>query len=143
MIFIFFHQVPSVLSESSVEHRDSTKGSSSSGVSSDLSDSDHDIDDHTKVFDFHIEASTQTNIDHDALITDEIKMSEEIINNQQQQQQQELLLEEKKSELNQLTLEIEKLSKFKSVIQAQHTSTNSRHSPDQVSSYEELDDLRV
>merc|ERR1739844_114546 len=67
-------------------------------------------------------------------------MSEEITNNQQQQQQ-ELLLEEKKSELNQLTLEIEKLSKFKSVIQAQHTS--SRHSPDQVSSYEELDDLRV
>ena len=42
------------------DHRDSTKGSSSSGVSSDLSDSDHDIDDHTKVFDFHIEASTQT-----------------------------------------------------------------------------------
>ena len=48
------------MSESSVEHRDSTKGSSSSGVSSDLSDSDHEIDDHGKVFDFHIEASTQT-----------------------------------------------------------------------------------
>lgn len=48
------------MSESSVEHRDSTKGSSSSGVSSDLSDSDHEIDDHSKVFDFHIEASTQT-----------------------------------------------------------------------------------
>lgn len=43
-----------------MEHRDSTKGSSSSGVSSDLSDSDHEIDDHSKVFDFHIEASTQT-----------------------------------------------------------------------------------
>ena len=47
-------------------------------------------------------------------------------------------IEDKKSELNQLTMEIEKLSKFKSVIQAQ----NNRVSPDHVS-YEELDDLRV
>ena len=46
--------------------------------------------------------------------------------------------EEKKSELNQLVMEIEKMSKFKSVIQAQHN----RVSPDHVS-YEELDDLRV
>lgn len=50
--------MPSVLSESSVEHRDSTKGSSSSGVSSDLSDNEMD----EKVFDFHTEASTQTEI---------------------------------------------------------------------------------
>ena len=89
------------------EHRDSTKGSSSSGVSSDLSDSDHDIDDHTKVFDFHAEASTQT-----------------------------ASIEEAKSELTQLTMEIEKLSKFKSVIEA-------RKSPERQVSYEELDDLRV
>ena len=60
--YLFEIQLPFVLSESSREHRDSTKGSSSSGVSSDLSDSDHDIDDHTKVFDFHIEASTQTSL---------------------------------------------------------------------------------
>ena len=47
-------------------------------------------------------------------------------------------LEDKESELNQLTMEIEKLSEFKTVIQAKH----SRVSPDHVS-YEELDDLRV
>jgi hypothetical protein len=47
-------------------------------------------------------------------------------------------LEDKESELNQLTMEIEKLSEFKSVIQAKHT----RVSPEHVS-YEELDDLRV
>ena len=47
-------------------------------------------------------------------------------------------LEDKESELHQLTMEIEKLSEFKSVIQAKH----SRVSPDHVS-YEELDDLRV
>ena len=47
-------------------------------------------------------------------------------------------LEDKESELHQLTMEIEKLSEFKSVIQTKH----SRVSPDHVS-YEELDDLRV
>ena len=47
-------------------------------------------------------------------------------------------LEDKETELNQLTMEIEKLSEFKSVIQAKHT----RVSPEHVS-YEELDDLRV
>ena len=47
-------------------------------------------------------------------------------------------LEDKESELHQLTMEIEKLSEFKSVIQTEHT----RVSPDHVS-YEELDDLRV
>ena len=47
-------------------------------------------------------------------------------------------LEDKESELHQLTMEIEKLSEFKSVIQTKHT----RVSPDHVS-YEELDDLRV
>ena len=47
-------------------------------------------------------------------------------------------LEDKETELNQLTMEIEKLSEFKSVIQTKHT----RVSPDHVS-YEELDDLRV
>ena len=91
------------------EHRDSTKGSSSSGVSSDLSDSDHEIDDHSKVFDFHIEASTQTALD-----------------------------EEKKNELNKLTLEIEKLSKFKSVIENRQVQT----CPESIA-YGELDDLRI
>ena len=95
------------MSESSSEHRDSTKESSSSGVSSDLSDSD-EIDERSKIFvDFHTEeASTQTAI-----------------------------LEEQKSEITQLTMEIEKLAKFKNVIET-------RSSPDHVS-YEELDDLRV
>ena len=106
--------MPSELSEHS-EHRDSTKGSSSSGVSSDLSDSDHEIDDQSKVFDFHIEASTQTALD-----------------------------EEKKNELNKLTQEIEKLSKFKSVIEAQRSPSSVHHSH-QDSSFNggELDDLRI
>ena len=108
-----FFQVPSELSEHS-EHRDSTKGSSSSGVSSDLSDSDHEIDDHSKVFDFHIEASTQTALD-----------------------------EEKKNELNKLTQEIEKLSKFKSVIEAQRSPSSVHHAHQDSFNGGELDDLRI
>ena len=115
MIFFFFKfQVPSVLSDSSVEHRDSTKASSSSGVSSDCSDSDHEIDDLTgkfksrsDVYDYHIEVSTQT-----------------------------VSIEEQKSmELTHLNLEIEKLTKFKHSMEA-------RKSPDHMA-LEELDDLRV
>ena len=110
--------MPSVLSDSSVEHRDSTKASSSSGVSSDCSDSDHEIDDLTgkfksrsDVYDYHIEVSTQT----------EVSIEEQ----------------QKSMELTHLNLEIEKLTKFKlDSIEA------SRKSPDHMA-LEELDDLRV
>ena len=106
--------MPSVLSDSSVEHRDSTKASSSSGVSSDCSDSDHEIEDHKTVFEYHIEASTQT-----------------------------ASLEEQKSELTYLTLEIEKLTKFKHRIENNDDKENaSKDNPDQMA-LEELDDLRV
>ena len=106
--------MPSVLSDSSVEHRDSTKASSSSGVSSDCSDSDHEIEDHKTVFEYHIEASTQT-----------------------------ASLEEQKSELTYLTLEIEKLTKFKNHIENNDDKENaSKDNPDQMA-LEELDDLRV
>ena len=104
------------MSDSSVEHRDSTKASSSSGVSSDCSDSDHEIDTiDSKVYDFRIEASTQT-----------------------------ASLEEQKSELTHLTLEIEKLTKFKHLIEATNNENNkqNRKNPDDVA-LEELDDLRV
>ena len=92
----------------------STKASSSSGVSSDCSDSDHEIDDLTgkfksrsDVYDYHIEVSTQT-----------------------------VSIEEQKSmELTHLNLEIEKLTKFKHSMEA-------RKSPDHMA-LEELDDLRV
>ena len=110
--------MPSVLSDSSVEHRDSTKASSSSGVSSDCSDSDHEIDDLTgagkfksrssDVYDYHIEVSTQTDVS---------------------------LEEQKSMEINHLNLEIEKLTKFKHSIEARKT-------PDHMA-LEELDDLRV
>ena len=105
------------MSDSSVEHRDSTKASSSSGVSSDCSDSDHEIEDHKTVFEYHIEAieaSTQT-----------------------------ATLEEQKSELTYLTLEIEKLTKFKHHIENNDGKENaSQDNPDQMA-LEELDDLRV
>ena len=102
------------MSDSSVEHRDSTKASSSSGVSSDCSDSDHEIEDHKTVFEYHIEASTQT-----------------------------ASLEEQKSELTYLTLEIEKLTKFKHRIENNDDKENvSKDNPDQMA-LEELDDLRV
>ena len=110
--------MPSVLSDSSVEHRDSTKASSSSGVSSDCSDSDHEIDDLTgagkfksrssDVYDYHIEVSTQTDVS---------------------------LEEQKSMEIDHLNLEIEKLTKFKHSIEARKT-------PDHMA-LEELDDLRV
>ena len=109
--------MPSVLSDSSVEHRDSTKASSSSGVSSDCSDSDHEIDDLTgkfksrsDVYDYHIEVSTQT----------EVSIEEQ----------------QKSMELTHLNLEIEKLTKFKL------DSIEARKSPDHMA-LEELDDLRV
>ena len=103
------------MSDSSVEHRDSTKASSSSGVSSDCSDSDdHEIEDHKTVFEYHIEASTQT-----------------------------ASLEEQKSELTYLTLEIEKLTKFKHRIENNDDKENAnKDDPDQMA-LEELDDLRV
>ena len=106
--------MPSVLSDSSVEHRDSTKASSSSGVSSDCSDSDHEIDTiDSKVYDFRIEVSTQT-----------------------------ASLEEQKSELTHLTLEIEKLTKFKIEATNNENNKQNRKNPDDVA-LEELDDLRV
>ena len=73
--------------------------------------SDHEIDDHSssKVYNFQAEASTQT-----------------------------ATLEEQKSELTQLTVEIEKLSKFKALIAAQ-TKTLDQN----IISGEELDDLRL
>ena len=102
------------MSDSSVEHRDSTKASSSSGVSSDCSDSDHEIDTiDSKVYDFRIEVSTQT-----------------------------ASLEEQKSELTHLTLEIEKLTKFKIEATNNENNKQNRKNPDDVA-LEELDDLRV
>jgi hypothetical protein len=108
--------VPSDLSDSCGEHRDSTKGSSSSGVSSDLSDSDHDLDDTSNkvVYDYHNEVSTQT--------------------------ASTAILDEKKAELTHLNQEIEKLTKFKTLIEARNPgpAENSQHFDG-----EELDDLRV
>ncbi len=94
-------KVPSELSEesSSSDHPREHKGSSSSGVSSDLSDhSDHELEDrHT---DFHHDShhiSTQTNPNP-------------------------AILDEKRSELTHLTEEIEKLTKFKTLIETRTAS---------------------